>query len=150
LKVTDMQAAIGLNQLAKADGFIARRRENHANLKARFKELEEYFILPEATKNSNPSWFGFMLTIRDGKNIDRNKLVAYLENNKIGTRLFFGGNILRQPAYTNIKYRKIDDLPNSDIIMNNSFWLGVWPGLNDGHYDYIIDAIKKFIQNDSK
>ena len=150
LKVTDMQAAIGLNQLAKADGFIARRRENHANLKARFKELEEYFILPEATKNSNPSWFGFMLTIRDGKNIDRNKLVAYLENNKIGTRLFFGGNILRQPAYANIKFRKIDDLPNSDIIMNNSFWLGVWPGLNDAHYDYIIDAIKKFIQNDSK
>ncbi|MEP7108122.1 MAG: lipopolysaccharide biosynthesis protein RfbH [Ferruginibacter sp.] len=145
LKVTDMQAAIGLSQLAKADSFIARRRENHANLKLRFKQLEEYFILPEATENSNPSWFGFMLTIRDGKNINRNKLVEYLENNKIGTRLFFGGNILRQPAYANLCYRKIDDLPNSDIIMNQSFWLGVWPGLNDAHYDYILETIKKFI-----
>ena len=146
LKVTDMQAAIGLSQLAKADGFIAKRRENHANLKQRFKELEEYFILPETTENSNPSWFGFMLTVRDGKNIDRNKLVEYLEKNKIGTRLFFGGNILRQPAYANLNYRKIDDLPNTDIIMNKSFWLGVWPGLNDEHYDYILDKIKSFIK----
>lgn len=146
LKVTDMQAAIGLGQLAKADNFIARRRENHANLKLRFKEFEEYFILPEATENSNPSWFGFMLTVRDGKNINRNKLVEYLENNKIGSRLFFGGNILRQPAYAGLNYRKIDDLPNTDIIMNNSFWLGVWPGLNETHYDYIAENIKKFIQ----
>ena len=147
LKVTDMQAAIGLSQLAKADSFIARRRENHANLKERFKELEEYFILPEATKHSNPSWFGFMVTIRDGKKIDRNKLVEYLENNKIGTRLFFGGNILRQPAYSNLQYRKIDELPNSDIIMNHSFWLGVWPGINNDHYDYIIEKIKAFIRS---
>jgi CDP-6-deoxy-D-xylo-4-hexulose-3-dehydrase len=146
LKVTDMQAAIGLSQLAKADVFISRRRENHANLTRRFKELEEYFILPEATQNSQPSWFGFMLTIRDGKNIDRNKLVEYLENNKIGTRLFFGGNILRQPAYANLQYRKIDELPNTDIIMNNSFWMGVWPGLNDDHYDYIIEKVKTFIK----
>jgi CDP-6-deoxy-D-xylo-4-hexulose-3-dehydrase len=146
LKVTDMQAAIGLSQLAKADGFIARRRENHANLTKRFKELEEYFILPEATQNSEPSWFGFMLTIREGNNIDRNKLVEYLENNKIGTRLFFGGNILRQPAYASLQYRKIDELPNTDIIMNNSFWLGVWPGLYDEHYDYIIEKVKAFIK----
>ncbi len=146
LKVTDMQAAIGLSQLAKADAFVTKRRENHAKLKKRFKELEEYFILPEATENSDPSWFGFMLTVRDGKNINRNKLVEFLENNKIGTRLFFGGNILRQPAYANINCRKIDELPNTDIIMNSSFWLGVWPGLNDEHYDYIIEKVKEFIK----
>ena len=145
LKVTDMQAAIGLSQLAKADIFIKKRRENHANLKDRFKELEEYFILPEATENANPSWFGFMLTVRDSRKIDRNKLVEYLENKKIGTRLFFGGNLLRQPAYAQLNYRKIDDLPNSDIILNQSFWLGVWPGLNDDHYDFILESIREFL-----
>lgn len=146
LKVTDMQAAIGLSQLSKADMFIQKRRENFKKLSERLKILDEYFILPEATPNSNPSWFGFMLTIRDGKRIDRNKLVEYLENNKIGTRLFFGGNILRQPAYANLNYRKIDDLPNTDIVMNNSFWLGVWPGLNDSHYDYVVDKLISFIK----
>ncbi len=140
-----MQAAIGLSQLAKADIFIKKRRENHTNLKDRFKELEEYFILPEATENANPSWFGFMLTVRDSRKIDRNKLVEYLENKKIGTRLFFGGNLLRQPAYAQLNYRKIDDLPNSDIILNQSFWLGVWPGLNDDHYDFILESIREFL-----
>ena len=145
LKVTDMQAAVGLSQLTKADYFVARRKENHAILSEMFKEFEEHFILPVATENSEPSWFGFMLTIREGSPIDRNKFVEYLEQNKIGTRLFFGGNLLKQPAYYNLNYRKIDDLKNTDLLMNNSFWLGVWPGLNQVHYDYIINKVRKYI-----
>ena len=145
LKVTDMQAAVGLSQLTKADHFVARRKENHAILSQMFKEFEEHFILPVATENSEPSWFGFMLTLREGSPIDRNKFVEYLEQNKIGTRLFFGGNLLKQPAYYNLNYRKIDDLKNTDMLMNNSFWLGVWPGLNKVHYDYIINIIRKYI-----
>ena len=145
LKVSDMQAAVGLSQLTKADHFIAKRKENHIILYEMFKEFEEHFILPKATENSDPSWFGFMLTIKEESPIDRNKFVEYLEQNKIGTRLFFGGNLLRQPAYYNLNYRKIDDLKNTDLIMNNSFWLGVWPGLQQVHYDYIISIVRKYI-----
>ena len=148
LKVTDSQAAIGLSQLAKADSFIAKRRENHKSLYDLFKPLEEYFILPEATKNSNPSWFGFMLTIRDPKKINRNKLVQYLENNKIGTRLFFGGNMIKQPAYINIEKRIVGTLDNSDKVMNDSFWIGVWPGLSEKHLIYIVDKVILFLQNE--
>ncbi len=147
LKVTDMQAAVGLSQLTKADHFVARRKENHANLSEMFKEFEEHFILPVATENSEPSWFGFMLTVREGSPIDRNKFVEYLEQNKIGTRLFFGGNLLKQPAYYNLNYRKIGDLKNTDMLMNNSFWLGVWPGLNQVHYDYIANTVRKYISS---
>lgn len=146
LKVSDMQAAVGLSQLTKADFFVTRRKENHAILSEMFKEFEEHFILPKATENSEPSWFGFMLTIREGSPIDRNKFVEYLEQNKIGTRLFFGGNLLRQPAYYNLNHRKIDDLKNTDLVMNNSFWLGVWPGLNQVHYEYIINIVRNYIK----
>ena len=144
LKVSDMQASVGLSQLTKADHFVARRKENHAMLLGMFKEFEEHFILPVATENSDPSWFGFMLTIRENSPINRNKFVEYLENNKIGTRLFFGGNLLRQPAYSTLNYRKIGNLENTDLVMNNSFWLGVWPGLEKKHYEYIIDVVRNY------
>lgn len=144
LKVSDMQAAVGLSQLGKLDLFIKRRRENFDGLTARLKAkgLDRYFILPEPTPGTNPSWFGYLLTLRDGLKISRRELTAELEEKKVGTRLLFAGNLIKQPAFNYVEYRVSGSLENTDKIMKNSFWMGVWPGLTEEHLDYMVNMVK--------
>jgi CDP-4-dehydro-6-deoxyglucose reductase, E1 len=148
LKVTDMQAAIGLSQLQKLDSFVSRRRHNFAALKRTLVEtnLEEHFILPAATPGSDPSWFGFLLTIRDGARLDRRDVVRFLDERRIGTRQLFAGNLLRQPAMQGVKHRVAGDLSNTDKIMNDSFWVGVWPGIDDEQRDYIAHSLVQAVE----
>ena len=143
LKITDMQAACGLAQLQKAPEFIRRRKENFTFLKDRLKNYEEFFILPEATQNTDPSWFGFPITIREKAPISLLELLARLDEKKIGTRLLFAGNLTRQPYMQDRNYRVSGDLANTDIIMNNTFWIGVQPSLTQEMLAFAADSIKE-------
>ena len=147
MKVTDMQAALGVSQMSKVDHFIQKRVANHAYLTAAFKQngLDEYFTLPKATTGSQPSWFGFLITIKDGSLLNRNEVVQYLEEHKVGTRLLFAGNMTRQPAFKDVEYRIVGDLDTTDKIMMDSFWVGVWPGLGEAELSYMVDTFVKMV-----
>jgi CDP-6-deoxy-D-xylo-4-hexulose-3-dehydrase len=145
LKATDMQAALGASQLTKLPNFIARRRENFDRLKMALADLQEHLILPLATAQSDPSWFGFPIGIRETAPFKREDLIRSLEVNRIGTRLLFGGNLVRQPAYLGADYRVAGDLRNSDFVMNNVFWVGVYPGLTSPMLDFVAETIAEFV-----
>ncbi len=146
LKVTDMQAAVGVAQLAKLDGFIEARTRNFDHLYEGLSDLEDVLVLPEATPNSEPSWFGFPVAMRPDAPISRNDLVRALNDRGIGTRLVFAGNLLRQPAYLDITHRVVGDLTNADFVMENALWLGVFPGLTPDHIDHVIDVVHTLIK----
>jgi CDP-4-dehydro-6-deoxyglucose reductase, E1 len=146
LKATDMHAAVGVAQLGKLPGFIDARRRNWNRLREGLRDLEEHFILPFATPSSEPSWFGFALTVRPDSPIDRRQLIQFIESRRIGTRLLFGGNLLRQPAYLRIPHRVVGPLTNADIITDRTFWVGVYPGLDDERVDYIVETIHEAAQ----
>lgn len=147
LDTSDLNAAVGVAQMDKLPDFIIKRRENHATLKLLFQEagFDEYFILPEATPNSNPVWFGFCLTIRDGMPFTRHDLVQYLESNQVGTRQLFGGNLLRHPAYANLDYDKLD-LHNADKILMDSLWFGCHPGMGEIEIFHIVTTFNNFLK----
>lgn len=146
LKATDMQAAVGCAQLAKFPTFVEKRRHNFDRLRAALEEVEDKLILPEACPNSKPSWFGFLLTCREG--VDKNKLVQYIEDHGVQTRMLFAGNIVKQPCFDEMRasgkgYRVVGDLAVTDRIMNDTFWLGVYPGMTDEKIDYMAKVIKE-------
>lgn len=146
LKVTDMQAAVGMAQLEKLPGFIEKRKENFTKIKNELLRYEELLIMPEATKNSDPSWFGFPITVKENDKFSRNDLTMYLEKNMIMTRLLFAGNVTKQPAYLDIECRIVGDLKNTDYIMNNTFFIGVYPGINDDQVKYIAKVFENFFK----
>ena len=146
LKATDMQAAVGVEQLKKVNTFIEKRKYNFQRLLAGLQKHEDKFILPLATPKSDPSWFGFLLTVREDAGFNRSDIVEYLEQHKIATRMLFGGNLLRQPAYQNISHRVVGELKNADIIMTNTFWIGVYPGIDDARLEYILQQFDNFFK----
>ena len=149
LKVTDMQAAVGCSQLEKLDTFIAIRKDNYKKLYKKLSEFNDYLILPENNPNTEPSWFGFPIATKPEKCVNRDHLVQYLNSKKIGTRLLFAGNLLKQPAYLNIDHRVVGDLKNSDKVMKFIFWIGVYPGIDDKKIDYIYRTFKDYFQDNT-
>jgi len=146
LKITDMQAACGLAQLQRLPEFVKKRNDNFAYLKAKLNKLTEFIDLPEATNHSRPSWFGFPITVKE--QISRVKITQFLDKHKIGTRLLFAGNLTKQPYFKGIEYRVVGELTNTDISMNQTFWVGIYPGLGEDQLDYIADTIEDFLKND--
>ena len=146
LKITDMQAAVGMAQLDKLPKFIETRKENFYKIENQLKKFEEFLVLPQATKNSEPSWFGFPITVKENERFSRNDLTIYLEKNMVMTRLLFAGNMTKQPAYQDIECRIIGDLKNTDYIMNNTFFIGVYPGINDEQIYYIVKVFENFFK----
>ena len=144
LKITDMQAACGLAQMDRAAGFVQARKDNFAYMKDGLKSCEEFLILPEATPNSDPSWFGFPITLRPESNVDRVNLLTFLDQHKIGTRLLFAGNLTRQPYMIGRNYRVSGELTNTDRIMHDTLWIGVFPGLTKEMMDFSISKIEEF------
>jgi CDP-6-deoxy-D-xylo-4-hexulose-3-dehydrase len=144
LKITDMQAACGLAQMDRVDEFVQARKANFKYLKDGLMSCEEFMILPEATDNSDPSWFGFPITLREDSGIDRVDLLKFMDQFKIGTRLLFAGNLTRQPYFEGVEYRVVGDLTNTDLIMNNTVWIGVYPGLSTEHLDFVIEKFEEF------
>jgi len=145
LKISDMQAAVGLAQMDRLEGFIETRKKNFAYLKKAMAPLEEYLILPEATPNSDPAWFGFPTTIREKAPFSRVDLLRYLDDKNIGTRLLFAGNLTRQPYFKDIPYRISGKLKNTDMVMNSSFWIGVFPGLNEEKLEFVVETLGLFL-----
>ncbi|MCM8788190.1 MAG: lipopolysaccharide biosynthesis protein RfbH [Candidatus Omnitrophica bacterium] len=146
LKMTDLQAAIGVAQIEKLPGFIKARKKNFNQLYNFFKKYERFFILPEWPENSEPAWFGFPLLIKKNAPFDRTEIVNHLEEHKIATRMLFGGNLTKQPAYQNIKYRICGNLKNTDLVMNNLFWIGVYPGITEEKMTYVIETFDRFLR----
>ena len=147
LKITDMQAAIGLAQLDKLPLFIKARKQNHEFYLKSLDRYSEYFLFSQKSIHADPSWFGFMITLREGAPFTRNQLVNYLEESKIATRMLFGGNLINQPAYINKTHRVVSELKNTDYILNNSFWIGVYPGITNQMQEYVIEIFDRFIKN---
>jgi CDP-6-deoxy-D-xylo-4-hexulose-3-dehydrase len=145
LKITDMQAACALSQLERADEFIEKRRQNHNYLMSLRKNLDMYFNLPNPTEKTNPSWFGFSITLKDDVDFKREDLLQFLNSKNIGTRLLFGGNVIKQPYFKNIDHRVVGNLYNTDKIMKDTFWIGIFPALDKVHFDYVYESFREFL-----